>query len=184
MATKKPSVTTRCVANNYAAAGERIVEFSAHGASGPVGGLISFRLADCGSLTVEVYRCSDAVRVLPPRREKEAAVLNTEAAFPLVVTASQRAALLKLIETEQHSGKSSAVSRHLEAVGQLLRSERSNPFRALVVEMLRWRRFFQDNGMTDRDYHDADGAGWMSRLDRVLRDLGAIGDEPAGKKTV
>lgn len=43
-----------------------------------------------------------------------------------------------------------------------------------VAELLHWRKFFRDNGMTDRDYHDANGDGWISRLDRVLKANGAL----------
>ncbi len=50
---RKPSITTNCVANRYAKANERIVEFSGdHGA----GCLVSVTKDDNGQLTVQVYR--------------------------------------------------------------------------------------------------------------------------------
>lgn len=52
-------VTTNCVANNYAADNERIIEFS----SPEGGGLISFRRRD-GRLVVDVYRTDATVDVL------------------------------------------------------------------------------------------------------------------------
>lgn len=58
---RKPSVTTRCVANTYAASNERIVEFS--GALG--GGLISLRNTEQG-LVVEIYRCDECVIICVP----------------------------------------------------------------------------------------------------------------------
>lgn len=51
---RKPSVKTRCPANQYTGPSERIVEFSA----GALGGLISFRALGDGTLRVEVY-CAD-----------------------------------------------------------------------------------------------------------------------------
>lgn len=58
---KRPKVTTKCVADRYAAPNERIVEFSAPSGAG---GLMSFVLHDDGTLTVDLYRLSDTtVRV-------------------------------------------------------------------------------------------------------------------------
>lgn len=65
---KKPRVITKCPANAGAAPNERIIEFSALGIHGPVGGLISFRIAVDGTLIVDVYRTDEHVRVLQPRR--------------------------------------------------------------------------------------------------------------------
>ena len=55
MTTRKPSVLIKCVANNYAAPNERIVEFD--------GGLIRFVNADDGMLYVSLYRLDNNVRV-------------------------------------------------------------------------------------------------------------------------
>lgn len=57
----KPSVHTKCVANHYAAPNERIIEFSV-GNDG-TGGLIAFRLANDGTLMVDVYRTNGPVTV-------------------------------------------------------------------------------------------------------------------------
>jgi hypothetical protein len=48
----KPRVLLKCVANHYAATGERIIEFGGDAGSG---GLISFRMVN-GRLVVNVYR--------------------------------------------------------------------------------------------------------------------------------
>lgn len=56
---RRPSITTKCVADSYHAPGERIVEFSS--ANG--GGLISFREMEDGTLTVNLYRLDDTVKV-------------------------------------------------------------------------------------------------------------------------
>lgn len=61
---RKPRVITKCVANTYAADGERIVEFSFPDAQ--QGGLISFQQRDDGQCLVSIYRVSDGVRVVPP----------------------------------------------------------------------------------------------------------------------
>jgi hypothetical protein len=44
----------------------------------------------------------------------------------------------------------------------------------LIAELLHWRKFFRANRMADADYKDANGEGWMSRLDRVLAAAGAL----------
>ena len=59
----KPSVTTKCPANQYTGPNERIVEFD----SSAGGGLISLRVLD-GRLHVEVYRTDDTVDVVAPKR--------------------------------------------------------------------------------------------------------------------
>jgi len=64
---RKPRVITKCVANTYAASNERIVEFSGEpDATGPVGGLLSFRQLNDGTLRVEIYRCDPAVLIITP----------------------------------------------------------------------------------------------------------------------
>lgn len=55
----KPKVTTRCVANTYAATNKRIIEFS--DADTGKGGLIAFRSRPDGKLQVDVYRCDIGV---------------------------------------------------------------------------------------------------------------------------
>ncbi|MDP8971194.1 MAG: hypothetical protein M3N52_12015 [Actinomycetota bacterium] len=66
MSTRKGiKVNVSPVADRYAAAGERIVEFSStHG-----GGLISFTLTPEGTLRVEVYQQDDTVEVHARRKE-------------------------------------------------------------------------------------------------------------------
>lgn len=39
---------------------------------------------------------------------------------------------------------------------------------AMLAELEHWQKFFHENEMTDADYHDADGTGWISRLDKVI----------------
>lgn len=57
----KPTVNTRCVANNYAAANERIIEFSDPNGAG---GLVSFKFyPETGDLVVDVYRTDKTVTV-------------------------------------------------------------------------------------------------------------------------
>lgn len=58
----KPSVKTKCVANNYAAKNSRIVEFSGEND----GGLIAFHNLDSGKIRVVVYRCDPGVEVFAP----------------------------------------------------------------------------------------------------------------------
>ncbi len=55
----KPRVTTKCVANGYAAPNERIVEFSHKGK----GGLISIAENAAGELVVNIYRCDPGIVV-------------------------------------------------------------------------------------------------------------------------
>lgn len=57
--TRKPTVTTNCVADRYTMPHEKIVEFS----SGDKGGLISFSQKENGELHVHLYRCSLGVTV-------------------------------------------------------------------------------------------------------------------------
>jgi len=63
--TRKPSVSTRCVANFYAGPEERIVEFSAPSGAG---GLISLQVGSDGKLSVHVYRLDDDVTVTVENR--------------------------------------------------------------------------------------------------------------------
>lgn len=51
----KPKVTVNPVANNYAGPNERIIEYSVRGPGGTLGGLIALRLADDGTLVVDLY---------------------------------------------------------------------------------------------------------------------------------
>jgi hypothetical protein len=60
MPRQRPSVKTKCVAGQYAAANERIVEFS--GPTG-TGGLISFTAGPEGKLLVQLYRLDPLVQV-------------------------------------------------------------------------------------------------------------------------
>jgi hypothetical protein len=59
---KRPRVVTSCVADQYSAQHERIIEFS----SDKGGGLISFREFPEG-LRVEVYRADPTVTVMGPK---------------------------------------------------------------------------------------------------------------------
>ena len=62
---KRPSVQTKCVANQYAADNERIVEFS----SDCGGGLIDFyQDKESGKLHVTVYRHDETVIVKEGKR--------------------------------------------------------------------------------------------------------------------
>jgi len=56
----KPKVSSRCVANNYAAPNERIIELS-NGAG--IGCLVSVRNMPDGTLSVQVYRRDAGVSV-------------------------------------------------------------------------------------------------------------------------
>ncbi len=56
---KKIKVTSPCVADRYAGADERIVEFTGT----RCGFLLSVREDDAGNLTVEVYRADEGVTV-------------------------------------------------------------------------------------------------------------------------
>jgi hypothetical protein len=61
---RRPSVTLKCSADVYAdKTRERIVEFSDPVLG--VGGLISFRRCDDGTLLVQAYRCDEKVQVNP-----------------------------------------------------------------------------------------------------------------------
>jgi hypothetical protein len=77
---RRPSVQLPCIADRYAATGERIVEFNANDGTGR-GGLISLRLrgeGEEGALLVELYRLSDGVvvDVDPPRIRRTPGNLN------------------------------------------------------------------------------------------------------------
>ena len=61
---RKPRVLTKCVANHFAAADERVIEFSFPGSDGYPGGLISFSTLADGTPTVQLYRVSPGVRVI------------------------------------------------------------------------------------------------------------------------
>jgi hypothetical protein len=60
MSTRKVKISLNPVANGYAGAQERIVEFS----SPAGGGLISFRLTEDNCLVVDVYHCDETVILL------------------------------------------------------------------------------------------------------------------------
>lgn len=64
---RKPRVTVKCVANNYAASFERIVEYSFPGSTAPhgylAGGLISFTLDNDGNPHVSLYRHDANVQI-------------------------------------------------------------------------------------------------------------------------
>lgn len=57
---RKPRVLTRCVANNYAAPGQRIVEYSFPNGKG---GLISFDLDNEGNARVDLYQQDPEVTI-------------------------------------------------------------------------------------------------------------------------
>lgn len=64
----KPQIAPNCAANLFAAADERIIAFTSPGGSG----LISVRCDEaCGIVTVDVYGCDGAVRVLGPSDKSE-----------------------------------------------------------------------------------------------------------------
>lgn len=63
---RKPQINLRCVANNYAASGERIAEFTDPNDAGG-GGLISIRHTDEGTV-VEVYGLDPQVDVRVGKR--------------------------------------------------------------------------------------------------------------------
>jgi hypothetical protein len=63
----KPTVNTKCVASNYAARNERVVEF--FDADTQKGGLISIRADAKGLLRVEVYRMDQGVYVVCGRTQ-------------------------------------------------------------------------------------------------------------------
>lgn len=57
--TRKPSITTNCIANRYTSHNERTIEFDSTNG----GGLISFFVRDDGTLSVHVYRQDPTVVV-------------------------------------------------------------------------------------------------------------------------
>jgi hypothetical protein len=61
--TKRPTITTPCVADRYHATGERIAEFSTPSGKG---GLISIREDETGQVIVNVYRTDAGVIVKGP----------------------------------------------------------------------------------------------------------------------
>jgi hypothetical protein len=61
----RPRVLTRCVADQYAGDGQRIIEFSSEAG----GGLISFRVVG-DKLRVEVYRHDGTVVVTSGKRDQ------------------------------------------------------------------------------------------------------------------
>lgn len=38
----------------------------------------------------------------------------------------------------------------------------------LLRALKRWQRFAKDNGWSDADYHDADGTGWITDMDKAI----------------
>jgi len=66
---KKPKVITRCVANTYTNADERIVEFSFEDGSGGLIRLLQPDKERGRRPRVEVYRTDGAVNVIGPREE-------------------------------------------------------------------------------------------------------------------
>lgn len=62
----KPRVNTRCVADRYAMADEKIVEFS----EGISGGLISLRRHPDGNLLVQLYNLDKDVEVEPIEKRR------------------------------------------------------------------------------------------------------------------
>lgn len=64
---RKPRITINCVANRYAAHGERICEFSDGKGNG---GLISLITREDGTLSVDVYRHGPKVEVRIGKPEK------------------------------------------------------------------------------------------------------------------
>lgn len=63
----KPKVATRCVADTYAGANERIVEFSHRSSVGLSGGLIALRETPDGRLRVDLYCLDPTVDVVAER---------------------------------------------------------------------------------------------------------------------
>jgi len=63
---KKPKVITKCVANNYAGADERIVEYSfgPDGKGGAIGGLIQFYVTADGEPRVVLYRHDAQIKII------------------------------------------------------------------------------------------------------------------------
>ena len=59
---RRPRVETRCVADQYAAAGERIVEIS--GGSKGAGCLLALRFTEDGNIRLDVYRTEGQVEVV------------------------------------------------------------------------------------------------------------------------
>lgn len=57
---KKPKITVNCVANQYAADNEQIVEFSF---SNGIGGLISLRSTEGGKIIVELYNHDSGIEI-------------------------------------------------------------------------------------------------------------------------
>lgn len=62
---KKPSVKTKCVASQYEAKNEKIIEFGFNG----IGGLISFTAREDGTLLVDIYQIDKKVTIRLPRPE-------------------------------------------------------------------------------------------------------------------
>lgn len=63
---QRPRVLTKCVADHYHGPVERIIEFDSKPpcAGAIVGGLISFRYANNGTLRIDIYRCDPGVEVV------------------------------------------------------------------------------------------------------------------------
>jgi hypothetical protein len=76
----KPRITVDGMADSYAAANERIVEFS-NGAG--TGGLISFRVEEGGKLTADLYRADEGVVVRHTHRPAVSSGLNAKDMFDL-----------------------------------------------------------------------------------------------------
>ncbi len=93
--TRKPTVTTNPVANRYAAANERIVEFSA---SNGAGGLISFN--DTGErLIVDIYNHSPNVVIrVTAHQAREALERLVDRVEDLDLRTAFKAALAELLE--------------------------------------------------------------------------------------
>lgn len=45
----------------------------------------------------------------------------------------------------------------------------------LLKQCVRWQNFAEANGYKDKDFHDANGAGWISELNSVVAKAGAGG---------
>jgi hypothetical protein len=77
-----PRVRPRCVANTYAAADQRIIEFSFPGArldGHALGGLISFWQLPGGRCRVEIYGVDPGVEIIAPKADRNRRVKKARA---------------------------------------------------------------------------------------------------------
>lgn len=87
---RRPSITSPCVADRHAGSFERIAEF--HFPRSGLGGLLSLRETDTGPC-IQVYRTDDGVTVVTPKQKYWAAYVGTANGSAISLHTTRRDAL-------------------------------------------------------------------------------------------